>query len=56
MLQQDQMCSGVFTCVANGEPEVKTVCEILYKFFVRVVSKKCGKSLNVNIYWRENTR
>ena len=48
------MSSDVWTCVASGEPKVKTMRKIMYKFFIRVVSKKRGECLD--IYWRENTR
>ena len=48
------MSSDVWTRVASGEPKVKTMRKIMYKFFVRVVSKNHREGLD--IYWRENTR
>ena len=48
------MSSDVRTRVASGEPKVKTMHKLMYKFFVRVVSKKHREGLD--IYWCENTR
>ena len=48
------MSSDVWTCIASGEAKVKTACEIMYNFFVGVVSKKCGRSLEV--HWCDDTR
>ena len=48
------MSGDVWACAASGEPKMKAMRKIMYKFFVRMVSKKCGEGLD--IYWRDNTR
>ena len=48
------MSSDMWTCIASGEAKVKTAREIMYNFFVGVVSKKCRRSLDV--HWCADTR
>ena len=34
------MSSGVWTCVASGEPEVEAMCKVMYEVPVRDVGKE----------------